>query len=143
MTNPIAVDLTQAAKTYAIANTPYFLVRKLQADQSVRAITDTYSGPEILDALRLAVAKEPSSASEAVRPYALLTALWFKPDMTHLREASQISAPAWSWFSHIASVLIETFSPVQRQLIEVPAQLSSPYVSIGSTIPVKRIIIAP
>lgn len=124
--NPNDFDLTDASLVYAVSNTPLFLVRKLQADPVVRAIGEGCSGEEIIQALRAAVATEPQDARQAVRPYAYLVALWYKPELDHLLEAAKTPAPHHSWFTYIASALIATFSPVQKQLITVPGQLGSP-----------------
>jgi len=138
--NPNDFDLTEASRSYGVANTPPFLVRKLQADPVVRAISEKCSPLEILDAIRSTVSAEAESPLEAVRPYAFLTALWFKPEIEHLQEAAKIDAPTCRWFVHVASILLETFSPVQGGIIEVPGQLASPSVSMGS--PALTIVIA-
>ena len=126
-------DLTEAASVYAVSNTPLFLVRKLQSDPIVHEIAESCSGEEIIEALRVAAATEPKSVNEAVRPYAYLVALWYKPELEHLLEAERIPAPNYLWFAYIASALVQTFSPVQKQLITVPYQIDSPKVFIGSS----------
>ncbi len=133
--NVAGLDLTQAAKIYGVANTPLFLIRKLQDDASVRAISAAYSGPEIVEALRSMVAAEPRDPVEAVRPYALLVALWFKPEVDDLQEAAKLETTIYGWYSYIAEVLVASFSPVHDQVIEVPGQLSSPTASIESSSP--------
>lgn len=135
------LDLSQASHIYGVANTPLFLVRKLQADPAVRAAGETCNAEEILAALRAAVSAEPVNSADAVRPYALLMALWFKPEIGDLKEAAKISAPAYRWFAYIAELLIQTFSPIQRQTIKVPGVLSAPPVSIGSAAPTEIIIV--
>ena len=126
-------DLTQASRAYGVANTPPFLVRKLQADPVVRALGEKCEAEDILAALHASVATEPESAVDAVKPYALLVALWFKPEIDHLNEAAKISAPEWRWFSDIAQLLLLSFSPVHRQTVQVPGLLPSPSVSVGSS----------
>jgi len=135
------LNLTQASRVYGIANTPPFLVRKLQADPEIRALGESCKPEDILAALRTAVAAEPNSAIEAVRPYALLVSLWFKPEVEHLKEAANISAPAYRWFSYIAQLLIQSFSPVQSGRIDVPGLLSAPPVSVSSSAPTTTILI--
>jgi hypothetical protein len=133
--NTAEINLTQAAKVYGVANTPHFLIRKLQDDPAVRAISAIYSGPEIVEALRSMVAAEPSDAVEEVRPYAFLVALWFKPEVDHLQEAARLETAIYGWYSYIAEVLTASFSPVHDQVIEVPGQLSSSTASIESSSP--------
>jgi hypothetical protein len=139
--NPNSFDLTDASRVYAVSNTPLFLVRKLQADPVVRAIADTLSGEEIVQALRAAVATEPQDVEAAVLPYVYIVALWYKPEMEHLLEAAATPAPHQSWFPYIASALIQTFSPVLKQLMSVPGQLDSPTVFTGSSSEPTRITI--
>jgi hypothetical protein len=132
--SPTDIDLTEAGLVYAVSNTPLFLVRKLQNDQAVHALSERCSGEEIVDALRSAVAKEPDDPQEAVRPYAYLVALWYKPELDHLLQVASLRTPSYCWFAYIASALIQTFSPVQKQLIEIPGELSAPTVSTGSSV---------
>jgi hypothetical protein len=141
--NPNDVDLRQASYVYGIANTPLFLVRKLQDDPAIRALGTECPGEQLVDALRLIAALEPASAVEAARPYAFLVALWFNPNIEHLREASTIQAPVHKWYAYIAQVLLETFSPVQSQSIEVAGELRTPVISIGSTAATNLEIIIP
>lgn len=143
MKNPNDWGFAEAAQVYGIANTPLFLLRKLQADAEVRAIGEECSGELILDALRAAIAIDPETPIEAVRPYALLVALWFKPTLEHLREAARFSPKdgPWRWFDYLAAALIETFSPVESQIIRVPASIGAPAPRIQSATPASRIIV--
>ncbi|SRR5258708_10503088 len=143
MSSPSDFTLSQAARVYGVANTPLFLVRKLQADQEVRAMSDALSGEQILNALREAVKGVPATPVEDVRPYAFLVALWFKPEVEHLREAAKLSAPSWRWFDYIAAVLLQTFSPVFNQVVRVPPAVSMNSPSVESTAPINRTIIIP
>jgi hypothetical protein len=132
--NPDNFDLNAAARVYGIANTPPFLMRKLQVDPVVREISEKCSPEEILDALRSAVEKdamrEPMTPVDAVRPYAYLVALWFKPEVAHLREAAKILAPSYRWFDTIAELCIQTFSPIGNQSVNVAGVLSSSVISV-------------
>lgn len=141
--NPNEADLSHASYVYGIANTPLFLVRKLQDDPTIRALGAECPGEQLVDALRLIEAREPATALEAVRPYAFLVALWFNPKIDYLREASNIQIPAYRWYAYIAQVLLETFSPVQRQSLEVAGELRAPVISIGSTAATNQEIIIP
>ncbi len=130
--NPKNLDLTDAALTYAVSNTPLFLVRKLQSDPAVHALAEECSGEEIVEAIRAAVSHEPADPQEAVRPYAYLVALWYKPSQEYLSEARTVQAPDYPWFPYIVSALQQTFSPIQKQLIDVPSYFSPPSVSVTS-----------
>ncbi len=135
-------DMTPASRIYGISNTPLFLIRKLQMDPTVKELSDSLSGEQIVEAIRVAVSKEPENPVEAVLPYALLVALWFKPKVEYLQQAATFGASAYSWFHFIAEVLIEKFSPIQRQMIQVPGQLSAAAINITSSAPASRIILA-
>jgi hypothetical protein len=130
---PNEFDLSQASRVYGVANTPPFLVRKLQTDPALLAMGENCGPEEIMSALRAAVAAEPATSVDAVRPYALLVALWFKPEIEHLKEAAKIQAPEYRWYSYVAELLIQSFSPTQRQSVQVPGVLSAPAVSLESS----------
>ena len=59
MNSPRDVDLTNAQKVFAIANTPLFLVRKLLSDPVVLELSRRFSGTELLDALRSSASEQP------------------------------------------------------------------------------------
>jgi hypothetical protein len=133
------VNLTPASRAYAIANTPLFVVRKLQEDPSVQTLGRECPGEDILASLQAATLARPENPVEAVKPYALLVALWFKPELGYLQEAARIRAQFHPWFGYIAEALISTFSPIQSRVIAVPGQLSAPTISPASTASVNRI----
>ena len=139
--NPYDFDLTEASRIYAVANTPLFLVRKLQADPAVKAICDACAGQQIVEALRATIMVEPANSVEAVRPYAFLVALWFKPEVEHLQAAATFQTSIYNWYQYVAQVLVETFSPVQRQVIEVPGIVRTQSASAGSSTPTTGVII--
>lgn len=130
--------LKTAAQVYSVANTPLFLLRKLREDANIRSVSDEFTGADIVDLLRQALREEPKSPLEAVRPYALLVALSFKPSCEFLQEAARLPAPFADWFPYIAEVLAETFSPVQSQQLQAPTHLPAPPVSVESSAPVIR-----
>lgn len=131
--------LTGAGQSYAVSNTPYFLVRKLREDPEVRAIAEEHSSEDILEDLRSAISREPTSVTEAVRPYALLVALWDKPRIEELREAANLNAPFLDWYPYVGGLLLQTFSPVQKEEIPFPGMLLAPPISISLRDPVTLI----
>jgi hypothetical protein len=137
--NPSDFDLTGASRVYGVANTPLFLVRKLQADPAVRALGERCAGQEIIAALRQVLCAEPMNPVDAVRPYAFLVALWFKPEIEHLKEAARLQGGSFTWYSLIAEALLSTFSPIHTQVVQVPGCLPSPVVSPTSSAPTKLI----
>lgn len=139
--NPTEFDLTEASHIYAVANTPLFLARKLLSDLSIRDLSDGCSGEEIVNALRAALAKEPTNAIEAVRPYAFLTALWFKQEIQYLKQAETFSSKDFPWYVYVAQVLLQTFAPIQSQSIDMPGGLSESVVTLWSDAPTSLIIL--
>ena len=141
--NPNEYDLSEAASIYSVANTPNFLLRKLQGNAAVRTIADTRRSDEIVDAIHATALIEPTSAVDAVWPYVLLVALWFKSEIEPLRQAATINAPNHQWYAYLATVLISTFSPIQKQVIEVPTPFVTPKIpEMSSNAPIDtRIII--
>jgi hypothetical protein len=125
-------NLTNAQSQYAVANTPLFLVRKLQEDPVVKTISDTLTGVEILRELEQAVSHRPDNLLQAVLPYVCLVALWMKPDAAFLRGATKIK-PVQNdeWFKIVRQALIQTYRPTARQLISVP-MMTTPKAQIRS-----------
>ena len=136
------LDLADAAGTYAIANSPLFLVRKLQDDPVIRNIAERFSSQEIIEGLRESTKLKPTTVIDAVCPYALLVALWFKPEVSSLEEAAGFLAPDFHWYGFAAAALLSTFSPVQTQNIWQGRQ-SAPAVTGWSPASTNRIIITP
>jgi len=113
-------DLSNAASTLAIANTPLFLVQKLQEDPVVRTISTQMTGDEILSELQSTVQKKPETLRESVVPYVLLVALYHNSQAAYLRKATRIQ-PSYEdqWFVYVRNVLIETYQPTSRQVLEL------------------------
>lgn len=133
--------LIQAGESYAAANTPLFLLRRLHADPEVVELGVRFSADQLLEALSAAVAVEPQSPAEAVRPYGLLVALWHQKQIEPLKRAATFDAPHADWYKYISTVLMETFSPIQTSLIDLPGYTQSD-VSLEQSGPVNRIILA-
>ena len=98
MNQLIDIDVAEAAQTLAVANTPFFLLRKLRTDPAVREINERFSEDEILDGLKTALGLEPTEPRNAVRPYVYLTALSQKPRPDALRTAAALRADKWDWY---------------------------------------------
>ena len=126
------LDLVRASRVYSVANTPLFLVRKLQEDPAVRATSERYAGEEIVATLREVIKAEPNTPEDAVLPYMLLVALAFKHTIEHLQRASELETEIFNWYSYIAQALLLSFSPIKQSTIEVQGSLSSPSLSTHS-----------
>ena len=136
------INLSGAALALAVANTPPFLMRKLQSDPSVRLISETFSDEQILDGLRALAGIDPGEPLNAVRPYAYLTALWMKPRPDALRVAAGFSMARWRWYEVIASYLNATYSPISTQIFQA-SNTSEWGASPTSAVPATSIILLP
>ena len=132
------IDLSEAERVFAVANTPLFLLRKLRADRGVQDIHANFTGPQILKALKSAIRKKPTTLDAATRPYAYLVALSMNTEVSYLKQAAELSVPHFDWFEYIANVLVKTRRPTSMQTITVAPEIVSPSLSHKSTAPVKR-----
>jgi hypothetical protein len=123
MSTPNTINLDQAAATFAISNTPLFLLRRLRADAAVKEISTAWKPKDILKALKSAGKKKPQTLNDAVAPYVYLVALSFNDDVAFLRKAASIAVPHHRWYSYIAQVLIDTYRPTSRLAITPPPKL--------------------
>lgn len=111
--NSIAeANLQNAAQAYAVANTPLFLIRRLQEDSTVQEIATSFSGEEILAELQRSAARAPESLLDYTRPYVYLIALAKQQNSDCLRAAGAVETKDWRWFSYMKDVLLETYSPL-------------------------------
>jgi len=105
-------NLRSAAQTYAISNTPVFLVRRLQEDPVIFDVSRGFSGQQILEALAAATAVNPKTLLEYVRPYAYLVALSKLPTDEYLRAADVARADSWRWLPYAKELLLASYKPV-------------------------------
>lgn len=100
-------NLHTAGTSFGLANTPTFLLRRLQNDSAVSAIRAGSTDDELLQALRVALATEPKTLEDAVRPYVLLVALSRSSDVRKLDAAQQIQPRPehFDWYFEILRVL--------------------------------------
>jgi len=104
-------DLTCASQAYAVANTPIYLIRRLQEDPAVYEIAK-FSGEDILQALRNAVRVQPESLLDYTRPYVYLVALSKLPSEDFLRSVDTDGMENWRWLPYMKQVLLETYLPL-------------------------------
>jgi hypothetical protein len=136
------VDLTEAVRSLATANTPLFLIRRLKIDAAIRSISEGVSDDEILNGLRVVLDVGPTNPLNTVRPYAYLAALWMKPRPDALRAAVAMNANRWFWYQFMASYLMETYSPISTQTVLAPNR-TVPLAVPASAIPASKIILTP
>jgi hypothetical protein len=126
----IDVDLKNAQAAFAVANTPLFLVRKLQEDPTVRALANKVRGDELLRELEMSAQRKPQTIREAVIPYVCLVALSFYDNASYLRRSISIRLEYEDyWFDYIRRVLIQTYRPTQIYTTPVPhIKISQPQI---------------
>jgi hypothetical protein len=122
-------NLASAKQTYAVANTPLFLIRKLREDSAVLEISSSFEGSAIIEALKEVLEHNPQTPEEYVRPYVYLVALAQKPQNVFLRQALSLAGhEKWDWYEYVAAVLLETYMATQFQRVTPQNALQS-YVS--------------
>ena len=131
-----AINTEVAERTFAVANTPLFLLRKLQADPAVMEAARTTRPSEVLKLLRRSLAKKPKTLSDLVKPYMLLVVLSMTGKLEDIREAAKIESSAWDWYSYLVGVVIESYRPTTVTTIQVPNTVQSGVVSSKSSSPV-------
>jgi hypothetical protein len=72
---PRAIATPSAKEAVLIANTPSFLLDRLRKDIAVQYVLDSMTPPEIVSALREALARPAKEAADLVPRYVYLTAL--------------------------------------------------------------------
>src|SRR5436309_2500197 len=104
------INFRQAQGSFLIANTPIFLLRKLQADAAVQRLAASMTGEQLLAGLRTVSATEPQTLEQAVLPYIFLVALSFRMDEPALLRRATLVTPhsAHRWFDYIRTILIQT-----------------------------------
>jgi hypothetical protein len=118
------VDLKQACRYFAVANTPLFLVRKLRSDPTVFDVSRSFSSEEIVGHIRDIMSRDPETVFDHAAPYAFLVALSLKPDDRGLKLTMTVPvSEKWGWFGYIRDVLLETYIPVAQSSIWVPGQV--------------------
>jgi hypothetical protein len=112
-------DFATAISALAVANTPLFLLQKLQENPLVHAIATQLTAEEMLDELKKSVQQKPETLEEAVIPYVLLVAISLNLQAAYLRKTLSID-PAYDddWYKFIRSALLQTYQPTSRQFFE-------------------------
>lgn len=128
------LDLTEAGRVFAVANTPLFIVRKLQGSPSVTEVARDYSSARILASLSRALKSKPRDFISHVRPYVYLLGLAEKRDAAALAQAAMLASPHHKWFPDIVQWVVK--SGVPTNYANVDARQGSTKLSIeGSNAP--------
>jgi hypothetical protein len=128
-----SISLRSAEQTFAVANTPLFLLRKLKADAAVSRIAREASPEKISLWLRAALKQRPKSVRAAVLPYVLLVSLYLQGNFQYLREASKLPSDHAYWFRYMAELLLNSNATATVTTFTMPPLQIRPATSVSST----------
>ena len=128
--NLAEINLTEAGQIFAFANTPLFLIRKLQGCQAVSE-AKAADKEDLVEALEKALTKEQATLADSVRPFVYLAALATKGDTRLLQKAAELPAAGWDWYHVIAQLIIETYQPVTSESIILLAPQPKPTITFS------------
>lgn len=117
MTTLDKINFAEAELSLGLANSPIFLLRRLQEDPAILTMVSSCDGREILRELKAIAKRVPSLGADAVKPYAYLIALFMKGDVENFEKAATVKAPYAEWFSYIANFLRQQASPTSNSAI--------------------------
>jgi hypothetical protein len=136
------IDLSSAEQTFAISNTPLFLLHKLRADPVVQQFgRSSVTSEAILKKIESCLQRKPRNLRDAVEPYAYLVALSFRRDSSLLQKAGELPTLYFDWYHYIANALFESFQPTSIFNINVPGTIVAPGLSTNTGSPTTRILL--
>jgi len=126
MTALSQIPLPEAEHTFAVANTPLYLIRKLRQDPIVYEISRSFSGDQILAELNRALSVKPSALADYVRPFVYLVALWHMREDRYLKlSPEKTDAGEREWYNYVRRFLLETYSPTIDVTVQIPPKVTS------------------
>jgi hypothetical protein len=111
MTTLDPIDLREAEKSVAVANTPIFLARRLRENPALQRALKLHGAEKIFGALGIISVRKPSDLKQATEVYFYLVALSLDNDASWLHRARALPSPYIKWFGEIADYLISTTKP--------------------------------
>jgi hypothetical protein len=124
MSMPPDFNLDSAEAAYAVANTPLYLLRKLQGDPVSQSLKERMTADDILTAFRAAATTEPQTLRDLVLPYVYLAALSLQQELGALRKSTEVvPRPEYKWLDYIRRVLIENYRPTSRVVVPGPVEM--------------------
>lgn len=116
--------LARATKHLAVANTPFFLLRKLREEESTR-LFGSHPAEDTLSLLSRALALEPETIEDAVAPYFYLVALSFNQNKRALLAACDLKALHHRWYPDLCAVLRNSAMSTTRVTLTTPPVVTS------------------
>jgi hypothetical protein len=132
---PSEVDLSEAGNLYLIANTPTFLVRRLQSDSSVEVLSKSCKSDDLYGELEDALQADPADTVAAVRPFAYLLALRNQNSSELFSKAAGLRSPYHPWYPIATQLLVASFIPFVNECVLVRPENPTILQSSVSTTP--------
>jgi hypothetical protein len=132
--NPVTLD--EAEMAVAVANTPFFIARRLREDPATRRAYELHGPDKLLQALETVAPRDSRSLAEVTEIYFYLVALSFEPNLKYLQKATNLAARNVKWFTSVAESLLESAranSSISVSLGPQTVSTSSPRSSISNS----------
>jgi hypothetical protein len=130
------IDLREAEKFVAVANTPIFLARRLRESFALQQALKLHGAEKIFGALKNISTRKPADLKQAAEVYFYLVALSLDSDASWLYRARALPSHHIKWFESIADYLISIAKPtilasvgqaeLPKRLIIDPEQARNP-----------------
>lgn len=101
------INLNVAKASFALANVPMYIARRLREDPAIVEIAVNNSSNDLVSAFHEHISKEPSSLREQVYPFAIAVALAIKQDVKSLRYIAGLDVEKFRWLKEVIDGLID------------------------------------
>jgi hypothetical protein len=119
------LKLNEAEKSFATANTPLYLIRKLRTDVSVSRLAARATAVQLFREMRIALRSTSDDFRSSVLPYVLLVALSLKSENKFIIKAATLPAPHHPWFRYCCDYLATTYRPISAQKLSSSRKLKT------------------
>jgi hypothetical protein len=108
-----SLSFEAASRAFAVANTPLFLLRKIQTDEVVHILCERLTPTELFVEIKRRVRRRPQKIEDAVIPYVLVCAL-AKNGRDLLPKVEVLRQQHFPWLPILAGYLDATVTPTTR-----------------------------
>jgi hypothetical protein len=112
-------DTTQAELTYAVANSPMFLLDGIRDGSAAKQIAARESPKAILESFSELLHRDDNTFSWKVKPFVLVAASSLKNDPVLTRDLAEVAQPYGGWVSLLARVVMA--GPLPPSFVSVPS----------------------
>lgn len=99
------LDFGELRKPLLFANTPIYLYSRFRKDPSVQRLGTRHTASDLLDCLETTLAEGATDLKTAVKAYALMVSLSFKP-ASELRRLKHLSSENFQWFAWMKQIVL-------------------------------------